>query len=83
MKRKTKAQWLCVNDRNVSHADDVNAYPKQKVWAARFRDVLIQSSVIVGGSGDKALSGKMYNTGVWLYKLPYEAFIRKLFNTLC
>ena len=55
----------------------------KRFWAARFRDVLIQSSVIVGGSGDKALSGKMYNTGVWLYKLPYEAFIRKLFNALC
>ena len=55
----------------------------KRFWVARFRDVLIQSSVIVGGSGDKTLSGKMYNTGVRLYKLAYESFIRKLFNALC
>ena len=28
MKRKTKVQWLCVNDGNVPHADDVYTYPK-------------------------------------------------------
>ena len=49
---------------------------------ARFCNVPIQSSVIAAGSGNKALSGKMYNTGVWLYRLAYEAFPRKLFNSI-
>ena len=39
MERKTKVQWSmncgqCVNDGNVSHADDVHAYPKQKVFGS-------------------------------------------------
>ena len=52
----------------------------KRFWEARFLDVLIQKSVIPGGSGDKTLSGKMYNTGVRLYKLAYEALTRKLFD---
>ena len=37
MKKETKVQWLCVIDGNISHADNVHAYPKQKVldsWIA-------------------------------------------------
>ena len=41
--------------------------------AAGLRDVLIQSGVIAEGSVDEALSGKMDNRGVRLYKLAYEA----------
>ena len=48
--------------------------------AAGLRAVLIQKGVIAEGSVDKALSGKMYNRGVWLYELAYEAITRKLFN---
>ena len=44
------------------------------------RDVLIQSSGNAEGSGNKVLSGRMYNTGVWLYKLVCEAIMRKLFD---
>ena len=47
---------------------------------AGLRDVLIQSGVIAKGSVDKALSGKMYNRAVRLYKLAYEAITRKLFD---
>jgi hypothetical protein len=42
--------------------------------------VLIQSGVIAEGSVDKALSGKMYNRGVRLYKLAYEAITRKVLD---
>ena len=45
-------------------------------------DVLIQSSVIAEGSIDKALCGEMYNRGVRMYKLMYEATRRKLFESL-
>ena len=50
--------------------------------AAGLRDILIQSGVIAKGSVDKALSGKMYNRSVRLYKLAYEAITRKLFNDI-
>ena len=46
---------------------------KKRFSEAGLRDVLIQSNVIVEGSVDKALSGKMYNRGVRVYKLMYEA----------
>ena len=46
---------------------------KKRFSEAGLRDVLIQSNVIAEGSVDKALSGKMYNRGVRLYKLMYEA----------
>ena len=49
---------------------------------AGVRDVLIQSSVIAEGSVDKALCGKMYNRGVRMYKLMYEAITRKLFDSV-
>ena len=47
---------------------------------AGVRDFLIQSSVIEEGSADKALYGKIYNRGVRMYKLMYEAITRKLFD---
>ena len=50
---------------------------------ARFCNVLIQSSVIAEGSGNKALSGKMYNTGVWLYKLATKHFRENYSIALC
>ena len=50
--------------------------------SAGLRDVLIQSVVIAEGSVDKALSGKMYNRGVRLYKLAYEAITRKVFDEM-
>ena len=56
--------------------------PEKRFQAAGLRDVLIQSSVIVEGSGDKALSGRMYNTSVRLCKLAYEAITRKLFDDI-
>ena len=49
---------------------------------AGVRDVLIQSSVIAERSVDKALCGKMYNRGVRMYKLMYEAITRKLFDSV-
>ena len=49
---------------------------------AGLRDVLIQSGVVAEGSVDKALSGKMYNRGIWLYKLAYEAITRKVFDVI-
>ena len=49
---------------------------------AGVRDVLIQSSVIAEGSVDKPLCGKMYNRGVRMYKLMYEAITRKLFDSV-
>ena len=48
--------------------------------AAALRDLVIQSGIIAEGSVDKALSGKMYTRGVWLYKLAYEAITRKLLD---
>lgn len=44
------------------------------------RDILIQSNVISEGSVDRALNGMMYNRGVRIYKLMYEAVSRKLFE---
>ena len=44
--------------------------------------MLIQSGVIVEGSVDKALSGKMYNRGVRIYKLMYEVIARKLLGEM-
>ena len=52
----------------------------KRFLAAALCNVLIQSSVIAEGSVDKALSGKMYNRRVRLYKLAYEAITRKLFD---
>ena len=49
---------------------------------AGVHDVLIQSSVIAEGSVSKALCGKMYNRGVRMYKLIYEAITRKLFDSV-
>ena len=50
--------------------------------AVGLRDVLIQSGVVAEGSVDKALSGKMYNRGIRLYKLAYEAITRKVFDVI-
>ena len=50
--------------------------------AAGLRDVLNQSGVVAEGSVDKALSGKMYNRGIRLYKLTYEAITRKVFDVI-
>ena len=44
--------------------------------------VLIQSSVIAEGSVDKGLCWEMYNRGVGIYKLMYEAITRKLFDSV-
>ena len=52
----------------------------KRFLAAGLRDVLIQSGVIAEVSVDKALSGKMINRGVLLYKLAYEVITRKLFD---
>ena len=41
---------------------------------AGLRDLVIQSGLLAEGSVDQALSGKMYNKGVRVYKLTYEAF---------
>lgn len=49
---------------------------------AGLRDVLIQSNVIVEGSVDKALVGKMYNRGVRMYKLMYEAVMMRVLEHL-
>jgi hypothetical protein len=45
-------------------------------------DVLIQNNVIAEGSVDKALSGKMYNRGVRMYKLMYEAVMTRVLDNL-
>ena len=50
--------------------------------AAGLRDVLIQSGVVAEGSVDKTLSGKMYNRGIRLYELAYEAITIKLFDVI-
>ena len=50
--------------------------------AAGLRDVLIQSGVVAEGSVDKALSRKMYNRGIRLCKLAYEAITRKVFDVI-
>ena len=50
--------------------------------AAGLRDVLIQSGVAAEGSVDKALSRKMYNRGIRLYKLAYETITRKVFDVI-
>ena len=52
----------------------------KRFLAAALCNVLIQSSVIAEGSVDKALSGKMYNRRVRLYKLAYKTITRKLFD---
>lgn len=49
---------------------------------AGLRDVLIQSGVIAEGSVDKALSGKMYNRGVRMYKIMYEAVMRRVLDSI-
>ena len=46
---------------------------KKRFSEAGLRDVFILSNMIVEGSVDKALSGKIYNRGVRVYKLMYEA----------
>ena len=50
--------------------------------SAGLRDVLIQSGIIAEGSVDKALSRKMYNRGVRLYKLTYKAITRMIFERM-
>ena len=50
--------------------------------AAGLRDVIIQSGVVAEGSVDKTLSGKMYNRGIRLYELAYEAITIKLFDVI-
>ena len=45
MERKTKVQWLCVNDGNSLHVDDVDVYPKEKVF--RQLDYLMYLSKVV------------------------------------
>ena len=45
---------------------------------AGLNDALIQSRVIAEGSVDRALCGKMYNRGIRMYKLMYEALMRIL-----
>ena len=50
----------------------------KRFLTAGLRDVLIQKGVVAEGSVNKALSGKVYNRGVRLYKLTYEAITRKL-----
>ena len=49
---------------------------------AGLRDILIQSGTIAEGSVDKALCGKMYNRGVRVYKMVYEAIVRKVFESM-
>ena len=44
---------------------------------AGLRYVFIQSGVIAEGTVDRALCGKMYNRGVRMYKLMYEATMKK------
>ena len=50
--------------------------------AAGLRDVLIQKGVVAEGSVDKALSGKIYNRGIRLYKLAYEAITTKVLDVI-
>ena len=57
------------------------------ILSNRFADtavhnVLIQSGVIAEGSVDRALWGKMYNRGERMYKLMYEAIMRKGFDSI-
>ena len=42
------------------------------------QDLLIQSGAIAEGSIDSALIRKIYNRGVWCYKLMYEALYHLL-----
>ena len=44
---------------------------------AALHDALIQSGTIAEWSIDKALSGKMYNRGIRLYKLMYQGIMHK------
>ena len=49
---------------------------------AGLRYVFIQSGVIAEGTVDRALCGKMYNGGLRMYKLMYEAIMRKVFDSI-
>lgn len=49
---------------------------------AGLRYVFIQSVVIAEGTVDRALCGKMYNGGLRMYKLMYEAIMRKVFDSI-
>lgn len=57
------------------------------ILSKRFADaglhyVFMQSGVIAEGTVDSALCGKMYNRGVRVYKLMYEAIMRKAFDSI-
>ena len=49
---------------------------------AGLRYVFIQSGVIAEGTVDRALCEKMYNGGLRMYKLMYEAIKRKVFDSI-
>ena len=49
---------------------------------AGLRYVFIQSGVIAEGTVVRALCGKMYNGGLRMYKLMYEAIMRKVFDSI-
>ena len=46
------------------------------------RDLVIQLGLLAEGSVDQALSGKMYNRGVRVYKLTYEALFSLFLDTM-
>ena len=50
--------------------------------SAGLKDALIQSAVVAEGSVEMALKGKIYNRGMRLYKLFYEAIQRMLIERL-
>ena len=45
-----------------------------------YRDLLVQSEVITGGSVDRTLRGKMYNRSVWAVKLTNDALSHMLLD---
>ena len=77
-KQKEKFQ-NCVIMMGVFHMIMVYMHILSKRFAdAGLKGALIQSSIIAEGSVDRALCGKMYNRGIRMYKLMYEALMRIL-----
>ena len=82
MERSRKIQHLRINDGYVLYALMFMHILSKRFGDAGLRYVFIQSGVIGEGTVDRALCGKMYNRGVRIYKLMYEAIMRKAFDSI-
>ena len=67
-----------MDDGNVSQNYDLYAYLSKRFSDAGLGDVFIQNATTAEGSIDKALSAKMYNRDIRVYKLMYEIIMRKV-----